>query len=485
MVIALPEPPDSLNPLYARTWSARAVQGLFLAGLWRLDDSLAPHPELAAGLPTEADGTIADGGRTFTIRLRPEATWSDGQPLTADDLLFTYQMAVAPENSVVSRFPYDRIEGIVAVDAHTVQVRFGEPFAPWPSTLFSYVLPRHVLEPVFAREGTLDRVVWNRQPTVGSGPFVFAGQEGDVLHFVANPLGNACCRVAVRVLPQVEERLAAVRAGEVDLVPLLWPEHADGVSDLTGARVVEGASGLVETLVFNFDPATGHPALQQEAVRRAIGLALDRPRLCDLLAPGRAQPAFSLWAGTVFESPAASAAFAGQANDLLDGAGWRDRDGDGVRERDGLPLTLRYAVPASGVQRGAVTAALGQMLARVGIRLQPVVWGAEEGWDLAEWASVPPGYPDPDDPRWLCVGAGEGGHNPTRLCDEDLDSLLYAQAETAEMSVRVEIFYRIEALNAERVWWVPLCRLPDLWLVGEEMEDIHPWRGDPFWDFPH
>ena len=486
IVVALPEAPDSLNPLYARSWSARAVKDLFLVGLWHLDGSLNLHPELALDVPSRANGGISEDGRTITVHLRPEATWSDGQPLTADDVVFTYRMAVAQGNSVGSRFPYFLMEDVVALDAHTLQVHFSQPFAPWPSTLFPFVLPRHVLEPVFAREGTLDRAVWNRVPTVGSGPFVFSAEDGGELVFVANPRywrgQPAVDRVRVRVLPQPEERLTAVTDGEVDLAPLLWPERVGWVGAPPGVRFLEGPAGFVETLFFNLDPCTGHPALQQEAVRQAIALALDRALLCDLLAPGQAQPALTLWSGTLFEEPALRPFFSGEANRLLDGAGWRDADGDGVRERDGASLVLRYAVPPGEVDRAVVQAAVADMLARVGVGVELVVWEEGSGWDLAQWAEPPVGYPDPDDPRWLCVEVRPGGMNRAAVCDGELDELLYAQAATAGLDERAALFYQIAALNRERVWWVPICRLPDLWVASEHIQNAQPWRGGPLWD---
>jgi len=484
VVVALPALADNLNPLYARSWPARVLPDLFLAGLWRLDSRLQPHPDLATEIPTRANGGISEDGRILTIHLRPEAAWSNGQPLTVDDLVFTYQMAVAEGNGVAHRFPYAaHVDSVIPLDAHTVEVRFTRPFAPWPSSLFPYVLPRHVLEPVFQREGTLDRAVWNRLPTVASGPFVFVGVDGDDLVFEANPTywrgRPAVDRLRVRSIPDPEARWEAVAAGEVGLAPLLWPESAGQDVAPPGARLVSGPSGWVETLFFNLDPRSGHPALQQEEVRRAIAAALDRGMLCPLL-PGRAEPATSLWAGTIFEAPGAGSAPAMEAGRLLEEAGWWDEDGDGVRERDGTVLILRYAVPEAGVDRGAVAAAVAEMLSQVGIGVTAAT--VEGGWDLAEWAEPPAGYPDPDDPRWLCAEAHPGGMNRVGVCDEELDALLIAQAMAPDLDERTALFSALEALNRERTWWVPLCRISDLWLVSDHLEGLHPWREGPFWN---
>lgn len=486
IVLVLPEAPDRLNPLYARTWSAWALKSLFLPSLWHLDGNLVPHPDLAATVPSEANGGVLDQGRTLVVHLRPDASWSDGQPVTAADLVFTYQMAMAPGNDLPTRFPYTAIEEVVAVDDRTVEIHFQRPFAPWPSTLFSFVLPRHVLAPVFEVEGTIDRAVWNRLPEVGGGPFTFAGEEGGTLVFEASPTywgGRPRTDwIRVRFLPAPEERMAALSSGQADLAPFLWPETVGSVGAPAGVSLHEGPSGVVETLFFNLDPDQGHPALQQATVRSAIALALNRELVCDLLAPGQAAPARSLWGGTVYEDPSLGVFPSNGAGELLDAAGWRDEDGDGIRERDGVTLSLRYAVLSTGVDRTAVSAAVIDALERAGVEVTPVAWSDGVGWDLAQWAEAPAGYPDPDDPRWLCVEIGAGGLNRAAVCDEALDPLLYAQAETVDLEGRADLFYQIEALNRERTWWVPLCSVRDVWGSSDRMEGLAPWRGDPFWN---
>ncbi|MBN1483230.1 MAG: hypothetical protein JXA37_00785, partial [Chloroflexia bacterium] len=168
------EEPDTLNPLYSSMWYAGLAMDLFNPGLWYWDDELLPSLEMAAEFPTRDNGLISADGLEITIPLRTEAQWSDGEPVTAQDFVFSYDMVLDPGNTVASTWPYSEyVESVTAKDDHTLVIKFTEPFAPWQTTLFNFLLPEHVLRPVFEAEGTIDNADWNRAPTVVNGAFKF------------------------------------------------------------------------------------------------------------------------------------------------------------------------------------------------------------------------------------------------------------------------------------------------------------------------
>ncbi len=469
--ILLPEWPQTLDPLQARSWSARALRDLFLVGLWRVDDRLEVSPELAVELPTRANGGISADGRMLRVRLRENLFWSDGSPLTADDLVFTHERAAAQ-----GLFPHESfVEEVVALDAHTVQVTFTRPFAPWPTMLFPYVLPRHAP----------DRAGW-----VGNGPYVFLGEEGGALVFIANPYywrgQPAAQRVRVFAQPDAQARWQIMAFGDADLAPFLTPDGLPGREPPEGTSLLASPSGYVETLLLNLDPRYGHPALQETRVRAGLAAALDRGAVCAALTVGMswAVPAGSLYSGTCWESPAPAASpSVREAARMLDEVGWRDTDRDGIRDRKGISLTLRYAVPPG---REAAQAVVAQTLQDLGIGVETVVrdrpWEDPTAWDLVQWAGQPSGYPDPDDARWLCGEARPGGQNPAGVCDEALDRLLLAQAAATDPEERAVHLTELQEAARREVWWVPLCRWDDLWLVRSDLAGPRPWRGAPFWN---
>ena len=131
-------------------------------------------------------------------------------------------MIVNPKNTVSSTYPYDKIESVKAPDPQTVVTTFKEPFAPWQATLWKSILPKHVLQPVFDKDGTLDKAEWNRKPTVGAGPYVFKEWEsGSFARFVAREDywgGRAKIdELFFKFVPDDASQIAAMKAGEGDL----------------------------------------------------------------------------------------------------------------------------------------------------------------------------------------------------------------------------------------------------------------------------
>lgn len=477
--VLLPQLPESLDPLAASSWASRALRSLFLPGLWTLDDRLQPYPVLADSLPSRANGGIAENGQALTLRLRPDLRWSDGHPLTAEDVVFTWEYAAAE-----GIFPYASfVERVTALDARTIRVEFARPFAPWPAHLFTYILPRHILE-------SGDAGAWRAFPSVGSGPYVPAYWEGGGLVFRANPFWQGplpAGRLVVYQETRAPARWNAIAEGKADLTVFPAPESLPADRPPEGAILLTAPSGYVETLFFNLDPRRGHPALQSERVRAALAGVLDRDALCPMLG-GQAVPAWTLYSGTFWEHPGLTGPVLSpaQARRLLDEAGWRDTDGDGIREWQGIPLRLRYAVPTGEVSRGDVQARVAQRWREIGVQVETATvdrpWEDPTAWDVAQWAGQVPGYPDPDDPRWLCGEARPGGQNVAGICDERLDELIAAQAAAVDPEDRRGLLFEIQALAGEQGWWVPLCRWEDFWLVRKTLAGLRPWREAPFWN---
>ncbi len=369
---------DTLNPLYAQALSSIYTQSIWNCRAWNFDDQNNPLPVLVGELPSLENGGISEDGRVITLKLRDDIAWSDGQPITAQDFVFTYQMIVDPNNGVAVVTPYDQVESVTAPDERTVVVTFKEPYAAWLSALWQSLLPSHILQPVYDSQGSLLNAEWNTAPTVGCGPFVFQSWEsGKSARFTANPdywLGRPKLdEVLISFVADDTGKVAALKNGAADLSVFLtnsalyMPELQNA-----GMQIFQVNSGYNEGWFFYQDPTNGHPALQDVRVRQAIALSLDRESMIRDLLGGQSQPVATYWDNTPYVDPSVKpwAYDPEQAKALLDEAGWVDSNGNGTRDKDGVELSLTYGTTTNEL-RQAVQASAVPQLAQVGIELEP------------------------------------------------------------------------------------------------------------------
>jgi peptide/nickel transport system substrate-binding protein len=500
--------PDNLNPLYTDMWFSAITRDLWLRGLWNFDDNNQAIPQLAAEVPTADNGGISNEGQTITVNLNPDAVWSDGEPVTAADFVFTYDMILSESNTTQSTYPYaDYVDSVEAPDDHTLVINFSEPFAAWLTTIFSYVLPEHVLRPVFEAEGNIDVAEWNRAPSVGVGPFVLAEWEsGSHLRFVRNEnwFGEASQldEVFIRIVPDDAAQIAAIQAGDTDIGVFLAYSDVESIEASGQAQVVAVPSGYNEGWFLNVSEETAHPAMLDPNVRLAIALATDRERITQDLLLGLTEPPATFWDTTEpYGNPDLEPYpyDPTRAAELLDEAGWVDSNGDGTRDKDGVELVLRY-ITNDRQLRADVQAVVQQMWAEVGIGAELVNHSSDIFWnsyadggpqalgeyDIAEFSSVG-AFPDPEaSSSWLCdqissADNPEGG-NWQGYCNDDLDALLREQATTVDTAARQQLYYEIAQIMYDDVIWIGIWKDPDLWSISSRLRNANISGATPFWN---
>jgi len=510
------EEPDSLNFMYSGMWYGMLAYNIFNPGLWHWDNNLEPSLEMAAEFPTKENGLISEDGLTITIPINPEAEWSDGEPVTAHDFVFTYDMILDPGNiGVQSTWPYDTyLESVTAEDDKTLVLKFTEPFAPWATTIFTgdeSFLPEHVLRPVFEAEGTLDDAEWNRNPTVVNGPFVLKEWEaGSHLIFEANDnywRGRpALDQINILVVPDDEAQMAAIQTGDTDIGIFLSYADIPTIEELDDVELIMVLSGYNEGWYFNFNTdetaaKNGHPALQDVRVRQAIAYAMDFDAVNEELLYGKTYPPPTYWEETPFAYPDANSYKynPAKAKELLDEAGWMDTNGDGTRDKDGVELVLVYSTTAGREVREQTQVVAMQYLEDVGIGIEiannsyDTMWNsygqggpiATGNFDIAEWSDTTD-FPDPNVSQWLCseIPSDEfpDGGNWYGLCDEELDALFQAQAVEMDPNRRVEQFHDLGKLMSEKVYWLGVWHDNDLWTLHRRTRKIKISGANPFWN---
>ena len=515
VTITFTQEPDSLSPPYTGMWFSQITQAFWLRGLWRFDAEGTPVLDVAAEIPTKENGGVSADDKTITVKLNPDAKWSDGEMMSAEDFVFTYQMIISPKNAVVTSYPYtDHVASVEAKDAHTLVIKFNEPFAPWVTSVFAGsaastpVLPKHVLQPVFDKDGTLDKADWNRAPTVGNGPFVFKEWEsGSHILFVRNenwfgPKPKVD-QIFLRMVPDDAAQLASIKAGDTDIGVYLSFSDIPEVEDSGAAGIGIDQGGYVESWFMNLDPKRSNPAMQDPKVRLAIALATDRFKITKDLLYDKTTPIGTFWEATPpFGDPSIKPYpyDPAKAAELLDGAGWKI-GADGIREKtiDGkvVKLKLRY-ITNSRQLRKDLMAVVKQMWAAVGIDTELVNNAsdiyfnsyADNGplygdFDIAEYSDAP-SFPDPDVAHFKCSEIPtpekpEGG-NFQGYCNPALDALFDTQAKTVDRDARVKIFYEIEKIMYDEVIWVGMWNDTDLWSVSNRLKNVKFSGGTSFWN---
>ncbi len=356
-------------------------------GLIDADSEGNYYAELANQVPSIENGQVSEDGLSVTYTLREDVLWSDGEPFTCDDVLFTWEMANNPDSGAVNTTNLAAVASVECPDDYTVVTTYDEFYAPFLST-FQYVIPRHATgEPA-------DMVNWdfNWGGFIGTGPFVLQDWvSGDQMVLVANenyrdyPDKPGADKIVARIIPSREVGKALITSGEIDV---LWDLTEADVPEFEENPdvVVHGKAGLgTERLLLNLaDPAIDatddplnnpHPLLGDLRVRQAIQAGLDKQLLVDELLFGQTKVGVSELSLGWSKCDIAPAEYNPEAAmALLDEAGFTDEDGDGIREcngcmyaEEGTPLSLKYQTTSGNQLREESQQLVVEMMNEIGV----------------------------------------------------------------------------------------------------------------------
>jgi peptide/nickel transport system substrate-binding protein len=377
--LAIYQEPGLLNPWLNPQNVTGLVAEQVLEGLLDVDERGNRVPLLAAEVPSVQNGGVSADGKTVTYKLRRDVRWHDGQPFTAKDVLFTYQVIMDPSNPVNTRAGYSQIGSVETPDDYTVVVRFKEFYAPFLA-LFSAILPAHV----FSGTTSIEKHEFGRRP-LGTGPFKFVEwASGDHITLARNPdywvKGRPYLdQVIFRITPSREVAVAQLKTGEADVV---WNLIEAQIPDLAGHPDIDvwAEPGTnVERLVLNLsapsgphqgDPDYPHPILGDPRVREAIELAINKQQIVDKLLYGKTTVGSSpLPTGWAAPKIAPSEYSPEKARRLLDEAGWKPGP-DGIRIKDGVRAQMIYSTTTGDQLRELTQQVIQEQLKNVGIALE-------------------------------------------------------------------------------------------------------------------
>jgi peptide/nickel transport system substrate-binding protein len=366
------ESPSDFSPLFNQEVPAAQVDALLYDGLVRRDASLAPVPDLVQRVPTLDNGDVvwnrSAGTMDVTYALLPGLRWSDGQPLTSEDVAFTWRLIVNPQvQGVLSADGYNTIKRIDIHDARRFTVHFDRVY-PEYLDLFQAILPEHRLASINPAQLASDPF-WN-QPDVVSGPFKISELvPDDHVTLVRNDFwaqGRSgrhphLDSIVYKVYPESGQLIGAARAGQVSLALEIPDEQLGSLGSVGSMTVMHRSQLAYEQVTFNQadpNPVTGQapPWKNDPALLQALRTAINREGIVNQLFKGDAQVADSPIpsALSAFHDPDVSLAYdLNAAKQLLDEDGWK-AGSDGIRVKNGHRLSFQLVTEIGSPVRDAV-----------------------------------------------------------------------------------------------------------------------------------
>jgi peptide/nickel transport system substrate-binding protein len=495
------EQPDDLNPVLGQEAIDVDLSMLWAGYLVGQDDRGDLMPELAAEVPTLANGGISRDGMTITYHLRPGVLWQDGAPFTADDVIFSWHAVMNPDNPIPSRGGYELIRSITKLGAYDIVVHLSRPYAPFVAAFFSpvaewgyCVLPQHLL----GRLHDIGHAAYNTMP-IGTGPFRVVQYEPDnLVRLVANDRywrgAPGLREIDVRIVGNDNTLATLIKSHEIDFDYRVPHIISRTLSGLDGVTVVRAPFKLYYDIGFNL----ASPIISDVRVRKALAYATDRSALdakveagADILAQTD-QPPFS-WA---FDPRATRYDFdPDRASLLLDSAGWH-LGADGVRWKNGMPLDIGLAGDVGDAASNEAEEVIQAQWRRVGVRVEIKTYptdildgpAADGGIELSgKYDTVLENFAsgaDPDDSSLFeCRWIPPAGENFYRICDPALDAAEEDALSHNDFATRKADYDRIQEILEERLPILPLWFSRYDYAVNTDLRNFSPSpAGTPFWN---
>ncbi|WP_338483299.1 ABC transporter substrate-binding protein [Streptomyces sp. SCSIO 75703] len=483
VVIGVGTEPDTLSPLlgYGKDGNSKIFDGLLAR-----DADMSLKPALATALPE-----VADDGRTYTYTLREGVTFSDGEPLTAEDVVFTYRTVLDPKTNNTARSELDAIREVRADGDDKVVFSLKYPYAPFASRTVLPIVPEHKAGGQDPNTGS-----FNTRP-IGTGPYVLAGwSKGEKLTFKANPHywgGTPKVKsLTMAIIADDNVRATRLRSGDLDGA-VLPPNLAATFDKDRGKRLHEARSYDFRAVTL---PTAGKVTGDLD-IRRALDAAVDRQAMVDKILDGAGTPAYGPlpaddpWYAEGIERPHDLEG----ATDRLDRAGWKS-GADGVRVKDGTraSFTLFYPSGDKVRQDHALAYASDAKKAGIEVKVEGATWEVIEprmGKDavLAGFGSVG----DPDFGLYTLLHsslAGDGFNNMPGYRNPAVDRALDTGRRAHDDGERRTAYTALQKALVEDPGYTFLTHIDHLYVLDDRWDGLttqlepheHGFASGPWWN---
>ncbi|HSR20237.1 MAG TPA: peptide ABC transporter substrate-binding protein [Anaerolineales bacterium] len=521
ITMLIPEDPVAFNGIVTDTGYEQLVGELIMLSVAEIDPYGVVFPEIAVEIPTLDNGGVVFDEENWTMdvtwKIRDDIFWSDGEQLTVDDIIFTWNAFADPDLGAWTD-GQDYTDSVEKIDDFTFKVYYNTVYTAYQTQFGGenfFVYPEHYCD---ASQGVYE---WDCEAEpLSSGPYVLEEfVTNDHLTFAKNPNyfeegKPAIDQVIVKIVPEQSVRRTMMMEGDAD--HHMWPPDAiqneyEAASNVT--LQVSPTDRWVMRLFMNqaafgsTDPVeTPHPFFSDLRVRQAVRMAVDVDTIINDIFLGHGHPVWTEFFRppyNVCDIPRPDFDPEG-AKALLEEAGWIDTDNDGVREcrscpnaNEGDRMEFEFGIYSEyGEELELAQQYVAENLSDIGMKATllsvegAVLWDTESGpeimgrFDMNMWDDGYPGLDPTDNDMWYyyhtdAADPESGGWNIGRWSNEDFDAY-YDELFSLDEDYRKEVFCEMARILDEEIPQVLLFSTLEVHGVSSRLQNTIASANDPF-----
>jgi peptide/nickel transport system substrate-binding protein len=500
------EEPTSLIPNASVETYAVMVNQTIWAPLFYTDGTGAIRAGLAQDVPSQSNGEISADLKTWTFKLKPNLVWSDGQPLNADDVDFTWKLWDNPKFAAASTIGFNLIQSAdVSADKLSITFHLKQPFVPFVSVWTdagAAPMPAHVYSQI-----PVDQILKsneNLKPSVSSGPWMVSESvHGDHYTVVRNPKYYQAAQgypyldsIVFKIVTNQDTILSDFQAGSITSSWFLDVTKTPAYKALTNYHIGSNPKSLnYEALYFNLN----NTILKDVNIRKAMAMAINQQTLIQNARFGNGTPLCTDHAAGYtpvgYEPNAPCPKYdPTAAGQILQQDGWT-MGSNGYRAKGGKTLEFSYSTTANNAWRKADSLILQSEMKAIGVKLDITYYpastffgtilpnGKPGQYDVAEFENN--FGADPDDSSGFACSAipsaanSFGGGNFSFYCNHQLDALFTQEQSVIDPTKRQQIFNQIHQIYLTDYPFVTLYSPVDLAVVKNNTHNYLPNPGGP------
>lgn len=457
---------DSLNPFVAVEGDADTTFGYIYPELVQYDSQMQIVPDFATSW------SESDGGKVWTFHTVPNAKWSDGKPLTAQDAAWTFQTILKYQNSATSNSAgyVTDLTSAAAPNPDTLVLTYSQPVANVLAQVEEvYVLPEHIWAKYATGNGKGLTTFQNNAPVVSGGPFTLISYTpGEVALLKRNPLFFGprphIQGLGLEFFDDADAMIEALKTNQLDGIETV-PTTAVANLKASGFIVRSTAGDAFDDFIINDNPKqdASHSELMNPLLRQAFSYAINREQIVKTVLLGHGEPGGSIvppvtgkWSDPAIKPVPYDPA---KADQLLNEAGYK-MGPNGIRVANGHPMSYTVILPSDITDEYGERSfeIVQQNLKQVGIQLTPdvlddsaatsaITAGGYKSFEMAMWDWYP--ETDPDFILSVPTCSQLDTWNDTGYCNKAYDTLFNEQGAAMNPAERLKIVYQMQEMISQ------------------------------------